>query len=627
MDHLFKPIKIGKMDLKNRIVMPSIGCFFTGEQLKDFYIERAKGGVGLIVIGPTAIDENNPSYINIYSDEFIPQLKDLAESIKAAGSKVGLQLWHPGRYSTFPGDHVVSASDIPAPIFTRQKPRDLTISEIEHIEDEFADGALRTKKAGFDCVEFTAATGYLISQFLSSATNKRTDKYGGSLENRARFLLNIVAKTRERVGEDFPILCRISGNEFVEGGNTLEDQKSIAVMLEKAGVDALNVNVGWHESPIDQMSMMVPRGGFVYLAAGIKEAVNIPVIASHRINDPVLADNIIKEGKADMVAMARPLMADPELPKKAEEGRFNEIRNCIACNSCFDQVFEGSPITCLVNPAVGREREFRIIPTSNPKKVVIVGGGPGGMEAARVAHLRGHNVSLYEKNGRLGGQINLIAACPEMEEFASVPRYYNNQIKDVDVNFGIEVKPDFLVDQRPDAVIVATGALPIIPNIPGVKNKNVSTAFDLLKGKEINGNKVIVVGGGGVGCDVALFLKDKGKDVIIVEMLDKIGSDIGRTTKWVVKNKLKEKNIETVTKARVTAIEDDGVVAEQDGKTINIKGDTVVLAVGTASNKELYNALSGMRDKLGDLYLVGDALEPRKALDAIREGAEIAYKL
>jgi len=469
MDYLFKPIEIRKMGLKNRIVMPSIGCFFVGEQLKNFYIERADGNVGLIVIGPTAIDEDNPSYINVYNDEFIPELRDLAESIKAHGSRVGLQLWHPGRYSSFPGDHVVSASDIPAPIFTRQRPRALTIPEIENLEDEFADGALRTKKAGFDCVEFTAATGYLISQFLSSATNKRTDKYGGSLENRARFLLNIIDKTRDKVGEDFPILCRISGNEYVEGGNTLEDQKSIAIMLEKAGVDALNVNVGWHESPIDQMSMMVPRGGFIYLAAKIKEVVNIPVIASHRINDPVLANDIIKEGKADMVAMARPLIADPELPKKAKEGRFNEIRTCIACNSCFDMVFEGLPITCLVNPAVGRESEFKITPVDTPKKVIIVGGGPGGMEAARVTHLRGHNVSLYEKDRRLGGQINLITACPDMEEFANVPRYYNNQLKDVDIVYNVDIKPDFLIDQKPDAIIVATGASPIIPNVPGVE--------------------------------------------------------------------------------------------------------------------------------------------------------------
>lgn len=627
MDYLFKPIKIGTMDLKNRIVMPSIGCFFIGEQLKDFYVERAKGGVSLAVLGPTAIDEDNPSYINIYNDDFIPELSDLAKSIQANGSKVGLQLWHPGRYSTFPGDHVVSASDIPAPIFTRQKPRALTIPEIEHIEDEFADGALRTKKAGFDCVEFTAATGYLISQFLSSATNKRTDKYGGTLENRARFLLNIIAKTRERVGEDYPILCRISGNEFVEGGNTLEDQKAIAVMLEKAGVDALNVNVGWHESPIDQMSMMIPRGGFVYLAAGIKEVVNIPVIASHRINDPVLADNIIKEGKADMVAMARPLIADPELPKKAKEGRIDEIRTCIACNSCFDRVFEGSPITCLVNPAVGREREFEIVPVESPKNVIVVGGGPGGMETARIARLRGHNVTLYEKDEKLGGQVNLIAVCPEMEEFSNIPRYYNTQLKDVNIVFDVKVTPDLLIDQKPDAVVVATGALPIVPNISGVNNTNVCTAFDLLKGKEINGKKVIVVGGGGVGCDVALFLRSKGKDVTIVEMLNKIGNDIGRTTRWIIKKKLNENNVETITNARVTSIKDDGVVAEREGKTINIKGDTVVLAVGTASNNELYNILSDEKDKLGEIYLVGDALKPRKALDAIREGAETALKL
>ncbi|RZN68320.1 MAG: FAD-dependent oxidoreductase [Candidatus Methanolliviera hydrocarbonicum] len=623
---LFEDTKIGSMELKNRIVMPSIGCFFTDDRLKNFYVERAKGGVGLIFIGPTGIDENEPSYVNIYSDEFIPELKDLSGAVQAYGTKIGLQLWHPGRYSFFPGDHIVSASDIPAPIFTRQRPRALTIPEIEKIEDEFAEGALRTKKAGFNCVEFIAATGYLISQFLSPCTNKRTDRYGGSIEKRMRFLLEIIEKTREKVGDNFPILCRISGNEFVDGGNTLDEQKIIAKALDDAGVDALNVNVGWHESRVDQMSMMVPRGNFIYLAKGIKDVVNIPIIASHRINDPILAENILKEKKADLIAMARPLIADPELPNKAKEGRYDEIRTCIACNQgCFDNVFSGLPITCVVNPAVGNEEEYKIKPVEDPKKVIVVGGGPAGAEAARVAALRGHNVTLYEKDDRLGGQINLISAWPEMEEFANIPRYYLTQLrKNVEIEFGRDVTPDLIMRENPDVVIVATGASPIIPGVPGVDRDNVITAFDILRGREVDGENIVIMGGGGVGCDVALFLAGKGKKVTIVEMLGKVGADIGRTTRWIVKKRIREAKIDIKTGTKAVEIVEGGLIVEEDGKRGFIEGDGIVLSVGTRSNRGLYDALSG---KISELYLIGDSSKPRKALDAIREGAEIARQI
>jgi len=623
---LFEDTKIGSMELKNRIVMPSIGCFFTDDRLKNFYVERAKGGVGLIFIGPTGIDENEPSYVNIYSDEFIPELRDLSEAVQAYGTKIGLQLWHPGRYSFFPGDHIVSASDIPAPIFTRQRPRALTIPEIEKIEDEFAEGALRTKKAGFNCVEFIAATGYLISQFLSPRTNKRTDRYGGSIEKRMRFLLEIIEKAREKVGDNFPILCRISGNEFVDGGNTLDEQKIIAKALDDAGVDALNVNVGWHESRVDQMSMMVPRGNFIYLAKGIKDVVNIPIIASHRINDPILAENILKEKKADLIAMARPLIADPELPNKAKEGRYDEIRTCIACNQgCFDNVFNGLPITCLVNPAVGNEEEYKIKPVEDPKKVIVVGGGPAGAEAARVAALRGHNVTLYEKDDRLGGQINLISAWPEMEEFANIPRYYLTQLrKNVEIKFGRDVTPDLIMRENPDVVIVATGASPIIPGVPGVDRDNVITAFDILRGREADGENIVIMGGGGVGCDVALFLAGKGKKVTIVEMLGKVGADIGRTTRWIVKKRLREAKIDIKTGTKAVEIVEGGLIVEEDGKRGFIEGDRIVLSVGTRSNRGLYDALSG---EISELYLIGDSSKPRKALDAIREGAEIARQI
>lgn len=619
---MFEPIGIGKMELRNRIVMPSMECFFEHKQMTDFYEERSRGGVGLIIFGTTSIDEKEFSDINAYSDEFIPELRELAEVVHKHGAKTGTQLWHPGRYSFFSIDPV-SASDIPPPIFTRQKPRPLTIPEIGDIEDKFAEAALRVKKAGFDCVEIIASTGYLISQFLSSSTNRRDDEYGGTLENRMRFLLEIIEKVRGKVG-DFPLLCRISGEEFVPGGNTNEDQKIIAKALEKAGVDALNVNVGWHESRIDQMSMMVPRGGYVHLASNIKEVVKIPVITAHRINDPVLAEDLLREGKVDLVAMARALIADPELPNKAKGGKYDEIRMCIACNRCFDSLFEGSPITCLLNPAVGREKEFTIEKTPNPKKVVIIGGGPAGMEAARVATLRGHEVVLYEKGGRLGGQINLITACKEMREFENIPRYYESQLKEVRVELKTEATLGMVLEESPHAVIVATGALPIIPDIPGVKGENVVTGFDVLNGREVNGDKIIIVGGGGVGCDVAMFLRDKGKSVTIVEMLDKIGADIGRSIRWIIREKIRDMGINIRTGAKAVEVREDGLVVEVDGEKELVEGDAIVLAVGTRPDRKFYNEISG---KIPNLHMIGDASEPRKALEAIREGAEIARKI
>ncbi len=619
---LFEPIKIGEMELRNRIVMPTIACFFGPKQLREFYAERAKGGVGLIMVGPTAIDENEPSYINAYADEFIPELRELAKAIQAHGAGAGLQLWHPGRYSFLPKEDIVSASGIAPPIFTRQKPRPLTIPEIEKIEDEFADGALRTKRAGFDCVEIIASTGYLISQFLSPSTNRRRDQYGGGLENRMRFLSEIIEKTREKVGK-YPLLCRISGHEFIDGGNTQNEQKIIAKTLESLGVDGLNVNVGWHESRIDQMSMMVPRGGFVHLAKGIKDVVDIPVIASHRINDPVLAENILEGGNADLVAMGRPLIADPELPKKSKEGHYDEIRMCIACNRCFDNVLEGTPVTCLVNPEVGREEEYKIEKTEKPKKVVIVGGGPAGMEAARIASLIGHDVHLYEKSDRLGGQINLITSCTEMGEFANILRYYESQLKNVRIELKNEATSYAILKESPDVVIAATGASPIIPDISGVDGENVITAFDVLNGREVGGN-ILIIGGGGIGCDVALYLTEKGKKVTIVEMLEKVGVDIGRSIRWIIRERLRQKGVNIRTGSKVVEIVEGGLMVEEGSRKAFIEGEAIVLAVGTRSDRKLYDELS---DKIPNLHIIGDASEPRKALDAIHEGAEIARKI
>jgi 2,4-dienoyl-CoA reductase (NADPH2) len=622
---LFEPIKIGKLELKNRIVMPATGLGYVGRQLKNFYIERAKGGVALIVIGPTAVNKDNPSMVNAYGDQFLPGLKDLADAVHAHGAKIALQLWHPGRYGMMPGKQNVSASDVAPPIFTKSKPKSLTIPEIKEVENEFAEGALRAKKAGFDAVEILAATGYLISQFLSRRTNKRTDEYGGSIENRMRFLLEIVAKIREKVGKDFPIICRISGNEFVEEGNTLEEQKMVAKALEKAGVDAINVNVGWHESNVPQITMCVPRGGFVYLAQGIKEVVKIPVIASHRINDPILAEKILKEGRADMVAMARALIADPELPNKAREGRYDDIRPCLACNQgCFDHILRMKPVSCFMNPVAGREDKCEIKKAEKPKKVWVVGGGPAGMEAALITAMRGHRVTLFEKE-KLGGQLNLASVTPGRGELANVAEYFSKQLR----KLGVEIRKEEatleeITKGKPDAVIVATGSTPI-SNFPGSQRENVVTAHDVLSGRKEVGNRVIIVGGGGIGCETAIFLAEKGKKVTLVEMLGKIGQDIGFSTRWTRLQVIAKKSIKVMTGTKAREIVDGGLRVEvgTDSKEEILKADTIILALGVKPNRSLADALKGKVE----LHEIGDCKEPQRAMEALHAGFEVGLNI
>jgi len=677
---LFEPGYIGPLELKNRIVLPALGLnFCTDKTVNDrwlnFYEERARGGVGLMIVSASIeyTGERGYELLNkgdkmgyipsLGDDRYLPGWKRLVDAAHRYGTKVGVQITHLGKYahsSVLGGEQPVSPSPIQANMtvcgLPGEMPRELTKPEIKLIERNIANTVKRAKEAGIDLVELNVCSGYLIREFLSPITNKRTDEYGGSIENRMRFLLEIIEQIQATVGKDYPLIVRLSANEFLPGGNTLKETRVVAQELEKAGLHGISVVGGGHETTVPLSPMAVPRGAFVYLAQGIKEVVKIPVIASARINDPIMAENILRDERADFVAIARAIMADPDFPNKAKEGRLDDIRPCIACNQgCFDLVFEWVPVTCMMNPRVGWEKEREVRPASQKKKVMVIGGGPAGMEAAYVLAQRGHDVTLYEKQDRLGGQVNLSAIPPTREEFRNIPRYFGRQLNKlgVKVMLGREVSPELISQERPDAVVVATGAEPVIPDIPGATGDNVITAWDALQDKRPIGKRVLVLGGGSVGCETAIYLAKKGaidaetcvflvsyaacdpqtafsltskgsREVTIVEMLPRIGQDFGKGNRWVFMGDIKRMGIKTITKAEVKEITPEGVKIRIGEQEQFIPADTVVLAVGAKSNNRLYQEI---KDKVPEVYLIGDAQKPRKTLDAIHEAFEVACRI
>jgi len=662
---LFTPIPIGNMELKNRIVMPAMHFLSSWEGAllphhTDYFVERARGGAALIIIGGCTIDDlSGPvNMISVKDDKFIPGLAALAQAVQANGAKIAAQLYQAGRYShsaLMGGRQAISSSPVRSK-FTGETPRELTFPEIRQVQKNFALAAGRVKRAGFDAVEIIASAGYLISQFLSPVVNRRGDEYGGSPENRMRFGLEVAREVRRMVGPDFPVIFRVAGNEFMEGGLGNKDAQLFCRELEKAGVDLINVTGGWHETRVPQLTMALPRGGYVYLAAGIKQAVSIPVMACNRINDPVLADRILRDGLADLIGFARGLIADPELPNKARDGRFEEINRCIGCNQgCFDTLFAGRPQTCLVNARAGAEARRIISPALRQKKVMIIGGGPAGMEAARVAALRGHRVALYEREEKLGGQLDLAAIPPGRGEFLIFGEYLETQLKkmNVAIHLGIEVSAAQVEAETPDALVLATGAGALIPPIKGIDGPNVFPAWDVLRGKADTGRKVVIIGGGAVGLETALFLAHKGaldaealyflmfkraekietlqsllyqgvKEITVLEMLNKLGQDIGSSTRWTILQDVNRMGIKTFTRMQASEITPEGVMAERDGKDVFIKGDTVVIAAGARSENRLYEELKG---RVAEVYLIGDAKSPRKILEAVAEGFEAGNRI
>ncbi len=634
---LFEPINMGKMELKNRLVMPAMAIGLGAndtvtDRFKDFYAERARGGVGLIVVGLATTMYPGPFFpsgIGIYKDEFIPGLREFADLMHKCGAKVAIQISALGILPKEDGKlELVGPSDVTVERHPNApKPRPLTIGEISQVVKSYGDAAQRAREAGFDAVEVNAIAGTsLISHFLSGHTNKRTDIYGGDIEKRARLLLGCIENIKERVGRDYPLLCRVSGADFMDGGNTLEDTKIVAPMIERAGIHAINVSTGWHESPVPFIQMSVPQANWIYLAEEVKKVVNIPIIGGTRISDPHLAEQILVDGKVDFIYLARALIADPEWPNKAREGRFDEIRQCTACCTCFDRAMERDGITCAVNTRAGREAEYNIVPTKQPKKVFIIGGGPAGMEAARVAAMRGHHVTLADNKDQLGGQLLVAIIPPHKEELGNLTKYLSRQMDKLGVNvrLGEEANGKAITNAEPDVVIIATGATPIIPDIPGAKGKNVILATDVLKGHREVSQNVLIVGGGMVGCETAEFLAVSGKKVTILEMLGRIGADIERANRWVIMGRLRSLGVRMERNAKVEEITESGVRVIRDGKAEFLEGDRVVLAVGMESNRKLAQELEG---KVAELHVVGDSAKPGKIAQAIESGFQVVQTL
>lgn len=638
MERLFEPILINSLRLKNRILMPCLDPGFAGEggvvnpRLIDYFTKRAKGGVAFIMLGPAVFDPvgiGGKSEYRIYRDEILEGLSTLVEAIHSCGVPVGLQLHHAGRQANpdLISANAVAPSAIPCPV-RKFTPKALKIPEIERIILQYGEFARRVKQVGFDALEVHGSHGYLIAEFLSPYSNARKDRYGGSLENRTRFAFQIIEEVRKNVGADFPIFFRIPGEEHVPGGLSKEETSLIAKLMEEAGADAIDVSAGnyktaeWIVPP-----MILPRGCNVRAAETIKRKVSVPVIVAGRINGPELAEEILRQGKADVIAMARGLVADPDLPIKTREGRAEEIRRCIACNVCIDHLFQDKDIVCTVNPEVGRESEFELKPAPQRKRVMIIGGGPGGMEAARVAGLRGHEVTLYEEHHRLGGRIEAACQASIKEEMKGLLEYYEAVLKPLGVNIRLNTKVDIdMVSQmNPDAIVMATGSVPLLPGIPGVHLSHVVQAVDVLLDRVKIEDKAAIIGGGTVGCEVAIFLAERGVDVTLLEMFPYVAHGIPRLVGKMMKDIMIELGVDIMTNRRVVHISEEQVIHEDpEKKRASLPVAQVVLAMGSKPRNDLARSL---KDLVGENYLIGDCLEPRRALEAISEGAEVGLRL
>ncbi|MFH9299269.1 FAD-dependent oxidoreductase [Streptomyces sp. NPDC017520] len=665
---LLSPLDLGFTTLPNRVLMGSMHIGLEEadrgfERMAAFYAERARGGVGLIVTGGIAPSERACSFpggAKMTTEAEAAQHREITSAVHAAGGRIAMQILHFGRYAHHPD--LVAPSALKAPIsgFT---PNALTDDQVEETIEEFVRAAGLARLAGYDGVEIMGSEGYLINEFIVSATNHRTDRWGGGYENRMRLPIEIVRRVRERVGDDFILIYRLSMLDLVPGGSTLEEVVTLAKEIEAAGATIINTGIGWHEARIPTIATSVPRGAFSWVTEKVRGAVSVPLVTSNRINTPEVAEEILASGRADMVSMARPFLADPEFVAKAAAGRADAINTCIGCNqACLDHIFSLKITSCLVNPRACHETELVLSPTRTRKRVAVVGAGPAGLACSVTAAERGHAVTLFDTADEIGGQLNVARRVPGKEEFDETLRYFRTRLAELDVDVRLSTRADAGSLDGFDEIVLATGVEPRTPAIPGTDHPNVVSYLDVLRDGAPVGDRVAVVGAGGIGFDVAEFLTDGGDAAsldadtffrqwgvdtayaergglrtperpesprtvhLVQRRTTKVGAGLGKTTGWIHRTELRHRGVEMIAGAAYDLIDDEGLHLTVDGERRVLPVDTVVLCAGQEPRRELYEEL---RAGAVPVHLIGgaDVAAELDAKRAIRQGTELAARL
>ncbi len=646
--NLFKPIKIGKLTAKNRIMMSSMSINFgvdengyVTDQLTEYLVERAKGGAGMILVGGGNVHPAGmelPTLPRLWEKGCIPALKKLTSKIKQYDTKIGIQIMHGGRQCYLP--EKVAPSAIPAPAVVKGKVRALETDEIKEAVESFGNAAGICYEAGFDFVELHAAHGYLVSQFLSLKSNIRKDEYGGSFENRTRFLFEVMNDIKKKTAEDYPLGIRINGNDYVEGGWTLDDTTRLAPLMEKKGAAYLHVSAGVYGSKeLTIPSMYREQGCFVHLAKAVKEVVSIPVAAVGRIKNPKLAEKILLQGDADFIAMGRPLLADPYLPNKAKQGKFSEIRPCLGCClGCIHAVLAREPGSCVVNPDVGREfiinknNKGDIKQSGRIFNILIVGAGPSGLACARYFAMKGHKVTICEKTGHQGGLLLLASKTPGRDELNDIIEFFSNELKrlNVKINFNTELSEKLLDRINPDKVVLATGSMPDMPLVKGLfqSDMEIFTCVDILEDNENKLNlkdNIIVLGGGMTALLTTDYLAEKGKNVVVLNRKSSFATEMSSNDRYYLRERLKRDSIKLFKNVSINKFSGNGVVFKEKNKDKQIEHslknfNTIVISEKMTPIRDTSKLL---KNKGVEFQFIGDAKDPRHLMYCISEAQEL----